>query len=523
MVVRSHALEIFASDDTEVQIEVGVGDTLYYKSAPDVTASSNDGSLTAGQSVVVHSPTWIVSAGRSYITAEPIPLERDTVDLTPNNSATNVIQPRAVGVVPLTLKAKASQTGDLLDVTDSDGTTKRTWLDSGGRLHLRGLNDDDNLTSALVFDSPPERGTVAPFKRAEIKWLDDGDWKWSMAFDVTDGSYGPGAADFSIFHNYTPDETKSADVLYFTDEQYVRLGIYNNTPTSQLGIHSPVTDRPVLGLEHATASAVDTWILKLGYNGAIKGGFWYDSAGAGLKLGVGVAIEPDYPLDVRGEARVQQLIFRDGAYAAFPNGTDPLVYESGSTGSYPFAQRGHLILQPRSEHTGTVGDIVLATANSSGDPVPSLIIAPNGNVQVGASKSFGTSSVGVIGIADATTAPTGNPSGGGILWHKSSIFKYRSPGGFGSQIGQVGPAGESGVAFTPQNNNTADTIVYRKASDLLLANKAIGTVYTSAPADASLAAGELGIWFDSTAGAAKMMLKAKNASGTVVTGSVSLT
>lgn len=46
---------------------------------------------------------------------------------------------------------------------------------------------------------------------------------------------------------------------------------------------------------------------------------------------------------------------------------------------------------------------------------------------------------------------------------------------------------------------------------------------TSAPADAELAAGEAAYWLDSTNGAAKFMIKAKQANGTVVTGSVSLT
>jgi len=45
----------------------------------------------------------------------------------------------------------------------------------------------------------------------------------------------------------------------------------------------------------------------------------------------------------------------------------------------------------------------------------------------------------------------------------------------------------------------------------------------SAPADAELAAGEAAYWFDSTNGAARFMIKAKQANGTVVTGSVSLT
>jgi hypothetical protein len=44
----------------------------------------------------------------------------------------------------------------------------------------------------------------------------------------------------------------------------------------------------------------------------------------------------------------------------------------------------------------------------------------------------------------------------------------------------------------------------------------------AAPADAELAAGELAWWFDSTNGAAKLMLKGKTANGTVVTGQVAL-
>lgn len=49
------------------------------------------------------------------------------------------------------------------------------------------------------------------------------------------------------------------------------------------------------------------------------------------------------------------------------------------------------------------------------------------------------------------------------------------------------------------------------------------TAKNAAPADASLSAGEFKLWFDKTNGAARLMLKAKTADGTVVTGSVNLT
>lgn len=52
-----------------------------------------------------------------------------------------------------------------------------------------------------------------------------------------------------------------------------------------------------------------------------------------------------------------------------------------------------------------------------------------------------------------------------------------------------------------------------------------GAIYTganAAPADNAIQAGQVVIWFDSTNGAAKLMLKGKTANGTVVTGSVAL-
>lgn len=64
-----------------------------------------------------------------------------------------------------------------------------------------------------------------------------------------------------------------------------------------------------------------------------------------------------------------------------------------------------------------------------------------------------------------------------------------------------------------------DGSVYSRIS----ANGHLITKKNSAPADSELAAGEMALWFDPTNGAAKLMIKAKTADGTVRTGSVSLT
>lgn len=67
-----------------------------------------------------------------------------------------------------------------------------------------------------------------------------------------------------------------------------------------------------------------------------------------------------------------------------------------------------------------------------------------------------------------------------------------------------------------------DFSLHRAAADFLRTSAALGTSRTSAPADASLAAGDLAIWLDSTNGASKAMFKAKQADGTVKTASVAL-
>jgi hypothetical protein len=51
----------------------------------------------------------------------------------------------------------------------------------------------------------------------------------------------------------------------------------------------------------------------------------------------------------------------------------------------------------------------------------------------------------------------------------------------------------------------------------------INIAVVAAPADSSLAAGQVALWLDATNGAAKLMIKAKQADGTVRTGSVTLT
>ena len=77
-------------------------------------------------------------------------------------------------------------------------------------------------------------------------------------------------------------------------------------------------------------------------------------------------------------------------------------------------------------------------------------------------------------------------------------------------------ASQTGDLFQAMNNGATDVYIrINKDGQFILTKNA-------APADGDLSASELCLWFDDTAGAAKLKIKAKNASGTVVTGEVAL-
>lgn len=61
----------------------------------------------------------------------------------------------------------------------------------------------------------------------------------------------------------------------------------------------------------------------------------------------------------------------------------------------------------------------------------------------------------------------------------------------------------------------------RELGDLTFGNFVLVKAH-AVPADADLAAGDCAIWYDQTNGAAKLMVKAKTADGTVVTAAVAL-
>jgi hypothetical protein len=103
------------------------------------------------------------------------------------------------------------------------------------------------------------------------------------------------------------------------------------------------------------------------------------------------------------------------------------------------------------EDGGTTGNLM--KMRNAG--VDQFIMAPNGglytktNLQVGSTvQDFGAGAV-VIGLKDATTVPTTNPTGGVIIYSEGSVLKYRN------SAGSIFSLGGSGSDANPQPNDQA--------------------------------------------------------------------
>jgi hypothetical protein len=79
--------------------------------------------------------------------------------------------------------------------------------------------------------------------------------------------------------------------------------------------------------------------------------------------------------------------------------------------------------------TGDIGDAIFLNRENTNsifytNSSERMRITSGGNVGIGTTDQFG-SGVKVIGIANATTIPSSNPSGGGVLYVENGALKYR--------------------------------------------------------------------------------------------------
>ena len=83
------------------------------------------------------------------------------------------------------------------------------------------------------------------------------------------------------------------------------------------------------------------------------------------------------------------------------------------------------------EGANAFSSLVFATSTNGwgvGGPSERMRITSAGNVGIGTTNQFGSGGR-VIGIANATTVPTTNPTGGGVLYVEAGALKFRGSSG----------------------------------------------------------------------------------------------
>lgn len=220
-----------------------------------------------------------------------------------------------------------------------------------------------------------------------------------------------------------------------------------------------------------------------------------------------------------------------GIFGVSPDGDVNIVDPGGSGGAIVMTPTGSLansvvIIQPPN---GTTGPLL---AETFADGV--LSVGPHGNTTMRVDSGATEAALTVHGAA------TGHPaqalveiiagaqqdvaSADDLISIKGSLgqdlFDVFSDGSLNlaTQAGASNP-----VIYAQQNETTQDIAQFRHAGGALVAKIGnAGELMTAAHVAPTILTGQLAIWFDQTNGAAKLMIKAAQADGTIVTGSVTL-
>ncbi len=95
-----------------------------------------------------------------------------------------------------------------------------------------------------------------------------------------------------------------------------------------------------------------------------------------------------------------------------------------------------VLTTPGDSTTNAGGAVIVTTNVVGGSMTEKLRVTSSGNLGINTPNQFG-SGVGVIGILNAGTNPSGNPTGGGVIYCDGGALKYRGSGG---TVTTLGPA-----------------------------------------------------------------------------------
>lgn len=435
-------LFVNASDKSEVKIYNGGPGTLYYKTTPDVSSSSYDGTIASRASLQSRAPKWIVTTTPSKVFIEHTEEIDDTYNVHGIADTTTIPS----------LTANESVTGKW---TFGDAGDPGAYPESRVRIFTEETGTSGRLVGvhSLHYVSPAS----APGATTDYHGFDlameanntnvNANTRYYL-FESSTAYAGTGTLGQMVpIYGYAQN-TSTGTV---SDAQTYRSAFSNSNASGV--ITSAIAYNAVAPVNSGTITAY--YGLKVGDLDAVGGtvtNAWgiYVTTGKnylGGKLGIGIA-SPSAPLHLGSDAG------NNTSGIIFGSGIDTQLYRSGE---------GQL------------------TLNGTGALAGTLSLA------------------GYIFAGNYVAA-------GGGAGDDRCIFGYANGGN------------AAGFTF----GDALDVWAMRGSATTIKSNAAYSTVKNAAPADADLSANEMAIWFDPTNGASKLMIKAKQADGTVKTGSVSL-
>jgi len=450
------------------------GSIVYYGPLPTVSASAKTGSLADGESVVLTRDTWVRSAGSSLVELQALDNEAggdwEDGDLVSAQAALNVAGYRAdvragTTAVPLTVVAPILHVSRKEKITRTSIQAITGSLTSDAAAGLAAIHGSSagmagteaqavgvfggatNESNVETENSEPDAAGVYGLGRITAGTSSHASCYGGVFYGRRDVTTAIGNGVEIGVQNYTatPEEYKVAG----TTPGGKCRGIWM-TPSgesdSSVGL---VIDNP-FGLQFDVGIAAGASVGG-GKTGAIKSAFIRDDSKGKRSILIKGEHEEGALVVAKGSGAILLGTETVSSFVSSSGTLLDVVSEAASTG---IAVRNTGASNTAVQVSNSVGDIRLATAGGAGafwtgsaEGDSGLIVnasktihigrsggvrAPlrvSNNVGIGASADSFGGGVGVVFLANATTAPSTNPTAGGVLYCEAGKLMYRGSSG----------------------------------------------------------------------------------------------
>ena len=382
-----------------------------------ITTGTNHG-ISVGQTVVIagvtpsgYNGTWIAQTGTTGTTlvvnigSNPGAI---TVAGTVTASATLSVTALSSKNTPIVVRAASGQAFNLLEVQNSSGASQFTVTPTGGLLSYQ-----------------PSQFQTFTTTNTPLKIVGASNQIQDLLQIQNSGS--------------TATAGVSAIGQIYTGATGVKMGnqtiaINTQTPTGTTLIS--ITTASAHGIQVGQSVTI-AGVTPTGYNG-----LWFAQAGTtGSTLVINIGSNPG-AITVAGTVQSSAQL---SVIAPNANTTPVVVQGAGSQVNN---------LQEWQNSGGTAVASVSpagqlrAVGIAAGDGSTAILLTGSRNIQLFAGSSSYGGGLGVMGIANANTVPTSNPTGGGILYVDTGALKYRGTSGSAATI--VNADGTDPNAYTLQ-------------------------------------------------------------------------